>query len=177
MKKLAFISLVIFLLGFKGTRSWAIEPNYKINFSVVYWAGICNGSIAGLVGNIVFDENDLTKSVFNFGVDLTTLKTGSDLRDGHLKKEEYFNTPKYPSIIFKSITITKTTNGYTAEGNLTIKATTKKIKLPFTFKENAGTAEFLSTFKINRLDYFVGESTWKLKDSVTVNVIMPTKKL
>jgi polyisoprenoid-binding protein YceI len=177
MKKLIFLSLFFILLAFKGSQSWAIEPNYKINFTIGYWAGTCNGSISGLIGNIIFDENDISKSVFNFGVDLTTLKTGNTMRDDHLKKEENFNTPKYPFILFKSSSISKTLIGYVVEGNLTIKATTKKVQLPFTVKANAGTTVFSSNFKINRLDYFVGESSWKLKDSVTVNVTIPVKKL
>jgi polyisoprenoid-binding protein YceI len=177
MKKLAFVFLLFILFAFKGSQSWSIEPNYKINFTIGYFAGTCNGSIEGLIGNIVFDENDLKKSIFNFGVDLNTLKTGISKRDDHLKTADYFNIAKYPTIIFKSTTITKTTAGYVAEGNLTIKAVTKKVQLPFTFKDNAGTAVFSSKFKINRLDYFVGESTWKLKDSVSVSVTLPVKKL
>ncbi len=177
MKKIGFIFLLFILIAFKGSQTWLIEPNYKINFTIGYFAGTCNGSIAGLIGNVMFDENDLKKSVFNFGVDLNTLKTGIEKRDDHLKTSDYFNITKYPTIIFKSTAITKTTTGYIAEGILTIKTVTKKVQLPFTFKDNAGAAVFSSKFKINRQDFFIGESTWKLKDSVSVSVALPVKKI
>jgi polyisoprenoid-binding protein YceI len=175
LKTLALIALIFVFNSFKQKKPLVIAPGYKINFSIGYWAGICNGSVEGLIGNVMFDENDLKKSVFNFGVDLNTLKTGIEKRDNHLKTADYFNVAKYPTIIFKSNAITKTTTGYIAEGNLTIKAITKKVVFPFTYKETKDAGVFSGGFKINRLDYFVGENTWKIKDTVAVTFTIPVK--
>lgn len=176
LKTLALIALIFVFNSFKQKTPLAIEPGYKINFSIGYWAGVCNASIAGLIGNVMFDENDLKKSVFNFGVDLNTLKTGIEKRDDHLKTADYFNVVKNPTIIFKSSSILKTSQGYIAEGNLTIKAITKKIVFPFIYKETKDAGVFSGSFKINRLDYYVGENTWKIKDTVAVTFTIPVKK-
>lgn len=177
MKNL-FIALLIIIsaIAFKLNQGWSIEPGYKVAFSIGFWAGTCDGTISGLKGNINFDENDLAKSVVNLGMDLNTIKTGNNTRDGHLQKEEYFDVAKYPFIIFKSTGFSKTSTGYLAEGNLSIKATTKKVQIPFTFKETATGGIFTANFKINRVDYKVSESSWKLKDTVRISVSLPVKK-
>jgi polyisoprenoid-binding protein YceI len=177
IKQFAFYIGLLGVLAFKLIQGWNIEPTYKVSFSIGYWAGTCDGSIEGLKGNINFDANDPGKSVVNLGMDLNTLKTGNGTRDSHLKKEEYFDVAKYPFIIFKSTGFSKTAGGYLVEGNLSIKATTKKIQIPFTFTETGTDGIFKARFKINRVDYKVSESSWKLKDTVTINVSIPVKKL
>ena len=49
----------------------------------------------------------LPASSFNVSVDVNTINTGVDSRDSHLKKEEYFNAEKYPTINFASTSIEK----------------------------------------------------------------------
>ena len=169
--------LALIVLSFTINQNWSIEPGSKVTFSIGYWAGTCNGTIGGIKGNINFDAEDLSKSFFNIGFDVNTINSNNNLRDNHIKKEDYFDAAKFPIILFKSTAITKSTSGYIVEGNLTIKSTTKKIQIPFTFKENATGAVFTGNFKINRIDYTVGESSWKLKDEVIITVLVPVKKI
>ncbi len=178
MKKIWFaFFILISVFAFKLNHGYSIEPSYKINFTIGYWAGTCNGTIGGVKGNINFDETDLNKSYFNIGFDVNTINTNSEGRDSHLKKEDYFDVAKFPIIIFKSTAITKTTEGYSVEGNLTIKSVSKKIQIPFTFKDTGSGALFTGTLKINRVDYTIGTSSWKLKDEVSINISLPVKKI
>ncbi len=79
--------------------------------------------------------------------------------------------PNIPNIHFKSSKVEKKGDQYQAIGTLTIRDVSKTVTLPFDAKKNAdGSYAISSTFDINRLDYKVGESNWKLKDVVTVTM-------
>ncbi len=178
MKKIVIVSIILIsVLAFKINQGYSVEPSYKVTFAIGSWLGTCNGTIGGVKGNIHFDDNDLTKSFFNIGFDVNTLNTSNSSRDGHLKKEDYFDVAKFPTIIFKSSAITKTASGYSLEGNLTIKAITKKINFPFTFKDIGASGIFTGTLNINRVDYAVGTSDWKVKDEVNISISLPVKKI
>jgi polyisoprenoid-binding protein YceI len=71
----------------------------------------------------------------------------------------------------RSVRIEKTGNtAYTGYFNLTIKATTRPVQVPFTFTENGNSGVFKADFKINRLDYGVGEANWLMDDEVAISI-------
>lgn len=125
------------------------EVSFKISnlgFSQV------EGTFSGMNGTLQFDVTDLSNASFNVCIDPSSVDTGIESRDGHLLKEDYFNTEKHPTICFVSSSISKTNKGYKAKGQLTMKDVTKEITLPFTFNNN----EFTGNITINRLDFNIG---------------------
>ena len=105
-------------------------------------------------------------------LDMTSLNTQSDFRDGHLKdKPEFFDVAKHKKASFEAIEITRNEAGakyaYIAKGKLTLKGVTKDIELQFNYagsKEQDGQngkviiAGFEGETVINRVDYGVGEA-------------------
>ena len=89
----------------------------------------------------------------------------------HLRKEEYFNTAKYPTINFVSTAITASN----VTGNLTIKGVTKQISFPFTVKPSAGGYLFEGSFEINRRDFGIGGGSVSLSNNATVNLKVQAK--
>jgi polyisoprenoid-binding protein YceI len=82
-----------------------------------------------------------------------------------LRSDDYFDVAKYPKIKMKSSKIEKQKDGsFIGTFNLTVKSTTKAIKLPFTFQNNT----FVGKFTINRQDYGVGKGSWVLSDNATI---------
>jgi polyisoprenoid-binding protein YceI len=70
----------------------------------------------------------------------------------------------------------KTTTGYTGYFNLTIKATTKNVAIPFTFVQTANKGVFKGSFKVNRQDYGVGGDSMMLDNIATISILLNTKK-
>jgi polyisoprenoid-binding protein YceI len=140
------------------------------DFSVKFVLGTCNGTFDAPKGGAIFDPNNLNASAFNLTISANSFKTNSDKRDKDMKSDKYFNVAKYPDIHFKSSKIEKKDNKYQAIGTLTIKDVSKTVTLPFEAKKNAEGYAVSSTFDINRLDYQIGKSDWKLKDVVTVTI-------
>ena len=85
-----------------------IDKESKIEFSIKNFGINTKGSFSGLKGDILFDDKNPSSSSFNVSVDASTIDTDNNMRDSHLKKEEYFNVEKYPAITFTSSKITKT---------------------------------------------------------------------
>jgi polyisoprenoid-binding protein YceI len=140
-------------------------------------AGITvDGSFKGLEASIQFDENDLANSRIYASVKSTTLNTGMDKRDEHLRKAEYFDVANHPKIEMRSTSITKRDNGYTSQFDVSIKGKTKAISMPFTFVNNGTTGKFSGSLKLDRLDFGVGESGFILSDDVKIDITLSVKQ-
>ncbi len=138
-----------------------VEQNSIVQFRVSHqmiFKSTVTGSLKGLKGTIIFDPKNLPGSLFDVSVLTNTISTGTGMRDNDLKKEKYFNTPKFPLITIKSQTITRgdNDNKYTLSASLTIKGTTKSITFPFTATPQNGGYVFKGRFKINRLEFDIG---------------------
>jgi polyisoprenoid-binding protein YceI len=134
---------------FIKSQSWKISGDYSINFS----GDNASGIFRGFKGSVNFDEADLASSRFDVAVDVDSINTGNGMKNTHAKSEKWFDAEKYPDITFVSTSITKTTGGYEAKGNLQIHGVTKDFTIPFSFNKTASGGAFVSTFVVNRLDF------------------------
>jgi len=141
-------------------------------------AGInVSGSFLGLQSELNFYPEHLASSSISATVDVNTINTGIDLRNKHLKKEEYFDVINYPNITMSSVSFEKLAEGYfKGKFKLTIKKTSKEIVIPFYYTENGNTAQLKGTFTINRRDFEVGGSSWTMSDSVTISILVKASK-
>lgn len=115
------------------------------------------GTMKGMKGTIRFDSTNLDNSSFMVCIEPSTLESGIKKRDKHLKSSDFFDVEQYDKICFTSENFKKTKEGYAVEGLLGIRDLSKKVIIPFTFKNKV----FKGTFEINRLDYGVGKETSK----------------
>jgi polyisoprenoid-binding protein YceI len=104
--------------------------------------------------------NDFTNAKVNFTVDVNSINTDDEKRDGHLKSDDFFNAEKFPKMTFVATSIKKVKgNMYTMEGNLTIRDVTKKVKFSVinggTVKDPWGNIKtgFKASGKINRKEF------------------------
>jgi polyisoprenoid-binding protein YceI len=71
------------------------------------------------------------------GVDVSTIDTGEENRDGHLKGAEFFDAAQHPQITFHGTTTEASADGrVTLRGEITIKGVTKPIELTGELAEN-----------------------------------------
>ena len=157
-------------MSFTSSDLKPVDANEAVTFAIKNFGINTNGEFKGLKGIIKWDASNPSASVFNVTVDANTINTDIDMRDSHLKKEEYFDASKYPTINFVSTSITGDQNGYTLSGHLTIKGITKDISFPFTVThQNDGTV-FTGTFSINRKDFNVGGGSAVMGSNVDVSL-------
>ncbi len=155
---------------------WKSE-SFAITFSIKN-AGInVSGKLSGFQSEFNFYPEQLASSNILASIDVNTINTGIDLRDKHLKKEEYFDAAKYPKIEMSSVAFEKLAEGYfKGKFKLTIKKTSKEVVIPFYYTENKNTAQVKGTFAINRRDFEVGGSSWTMSDNVSISILVNASK-
>jgi len=167
---LCFIFLFTGSLTVKAQQYKPVDDKSEVKFTIKNFGINTNGSLAGLKGTIKLDPQNPGASSFEVSVDVVTINTGVDARDSHLKKEEYFNAEKYPTINFVSTNISGNQNQYKVTGNLTIKGVTKTVSFPFTVEKQDNGLIMKGEFSIERKDFGVGGSSAVLGNSVNVNL-------
>jgi len=171
MKKIIapLLILTISLVSFTFLTSTVTRS--AITFKIKNMGIGVDGSFGGLQVDAQFDPADLPKSNISASVDAGTINSDNSSRDDHLKGEDFFDVAHYPKITLKSVTFKhKSGNNYTGQFNLTIKGKTKLVDIPFTFSQKGNTLAFKASFKLNRLDFGVGDSSLVLADEATVNI-------
>ncbi|HMC98719.1 MAG TPA: YceI family protein [Ferruginibacter sp.] len=183
MKRFATVltATMVMLIGSAYTIQAII--NWKINsekamvkFSMNAHGQELIGNFKGAKGDIKFDENDLANSSINCTIDISTINTGIEARDGHLQKKGFFDAVTFPTGKFTSTKIEKTSTGYNATGNFTLKQTTKSITIPFTYDDNGNEGNFKGSFTIKRSDYGIGQPDEDIGDDVTISLDIPVVK-
>ena len=89
-----------------------------------------NGNFGKFETKITTSKTDFSDAVVELSADVNTINTGNEMRDGHLKSADFFETEKFPTLTFKS-TAFKLVKGktYKIEGDLTLHGITKKVTL------------------------------------------------
>lgn len=163
MKKL-FIMAVAAMLStslFAQTK-WNVDNVHSnVKFSVPHLViSEVEGSFKKFNGSLVAAKPDLTDAKIDFTVDVNSINTDNEMRDNHLKGDDFFNAAQYPNMSFKGTSFKKISgNKYALYGNLTIRNVTKPVKFDVTFggtaKDGYGNtkAGFKATTAINRFDY------------------------
>ena len=159
------VSAISFVSAQKTT--WTLDKAHsKLTFTVVHLSmSEVDGVFKDYSATITTSKEDFYDAVFELSADLTTVSTNNEMRDGHLQKEDMFNTAQYPTLTFKSTSIKKVgEKSFKLTGDLTIKGITKEVVLdlklmgtgtnPMSKKEMAG---FKVTGTINRTDFGVGD--------------------
>ena len=112
--------------------TYQIDPAHSGAQFVVRHMMITNvrGGFNNLKGTVVWDDGDVSQSSVEAVIDVTTINTRDEQRDGHLKSADFFDVANYPTITFKSKAIKKDGDGeLSITGDLTIHGASKEVVL------------------------------------------------
>ena len=162
--------LCMFLV--QATPLWAQQWEVKtaaIKFEINNAGFPVSGSFSGLEADIHFDPKRPEKGSILASVDATTIDTGIDLRNKHLKKGDYFDVENYPRISMTSVSMKKIDKGaYQGVFKVQIKDLSKEVPLHFSLNEEGSNAKLAGDFQLNRLDFGLGEESIILANEVKV---------
>jgi polyisoprenoid-binding protein YceI len=92
------------------------------------------GSFTKVTGETVIAEN-LAESTVHVSIDVESVTTGVEQRDGHLRSGDFFELEKHPTMEFNSTGVTLGEgNEFTLNGTLTIKGVTLPVSLDGEFE-------------------------------------------
>lgn len=143
--------------------TWDIDPSHsEVGFVVRHLVVTkVRGRFADFSGSIVTAANPLESSI-DISIDLNSITTNQEQRDGHLRSADFFEVETYPTMTYKASGARQDGDKFVLDGELTLKGVTKVVPLTFELNgigENplAGTtvAGFSGSATINRKDFGV----------------------
>jgi polyisoprenoid-binding protein YceI len=153
---------------------WKINPKESYIIFIAKNLGVSvNGKMTGMKVTGHYNEANVLESKLTGTLDVSTLNTGIDLRDKHLRSPDYFNAEQYPTITFRTKSIVTEGSSLVAIGDLTIKDITKEERIKFTVQRKEASRIFTGDITIQRRDYEVGSnSTLVMADTIRVRVFV-----
>jgi polyisoprenoid-binding protein YceI len=112
--------------------SWQLDTSHsRIGFAVKHMmVSTVRGEFKNYTGSLQLDETDFTRSTITGEIEVASIDTRDEGRDGHLKSADFFDVENHPKMTFKSKRIeAKGDNEYTVYGDLTIRGVTREIAI------------------------------------------------
>ncbi|RFS22733.1 polyisoprenoid-binding protein [Chitinophaga silvatica] len=165
MKKSFFFTALLVLASIASFAQvkWNADPAHtSVIFGVKHLGlSFVQGHFNKFNGSIeTADSTNFQNAKINFTVDVTSISTGVEQRDNHLKSDDFFNAAEYPNMTLKSVSFKKLSNNkYLLLADLTIRNTTKRVAFDVTYNGvitdpwGLKRAGFTAKASINRFDY------------------------
>ena len=114
--------------------TWTIDPSHsEVGFTVRHlMVAKVRGTFETFSGTITIAEDPLDSSV-TAEVDLSSINTRDEGRDGHLRSADFFEVESHPVLTFTSTAVVPAGGDFKVTGDLTIKGTTKAVELDLEF--------------------------------------------
>jgi polyisoprenoid-binding protein YceI len=140
---------------------WNLDPEHStIEFRITHMVvSKTTGQFTDYAGYIDMDAEDGTVTAIEATIKAESVNTNHIKRDTHLRNAEFLDVKLYPTITYKMKNYKKTSEGFTAIGDLTLHGVTKEVLL--TGRYNGSTrdpwgntrAGFSAEGKLNRKDF------------------------
>jgi len=147
--------------GFQA-GTWTIDASHsEVSFTVRHMAVSKVRGRFGAVSGTITTTDDPTTSTVTADIDVTTITTFNEQRDGHIKSGDFFEVETHPSASFTSRGLSFDDGDYVLTGDLTLKGVTRPVSLTvevsgFGPDAYGGTrCGFSATGRINRRDFGV----------------------
>ena len=141
----------------QSVTKWTVDKLHSnVRFAVSHMVvAETEGTFRVFDGKAEHSKADWSDAKIEFAVDVNSINTDNDMRDKHLKSDDFLNAEKYPKMTFRSTSFKPLgKNKYELKGDLTIRDVTKPVTFDVTLGGVAGDkAGFKATTTINRFDY------------------------
>ena len=145
-------------------NKWSVDPAHtNVRFDVKHLGiSFVDGEFTKLSGSVdAPTATTFNNSKIDFTIDANSINTRIEMRDNHLKSDDFFAVAKYPTITLKSVSFKPGKKGqFTMLADLTLRGVTKRVT--FNVIQNGGIitdpwgktrAGFTATTTINRHDF------------------------
>lgn len=142
--------------------TYVIDPAHSaVQFSVRHMmVSNTRGEFSKFSGTIVYDRQNPAASKVEVTIDANSVNTREPKRDSDLRGAEFFDVAKYPNLIFKSKSVTKSGDALLVKGDLTIRNVTREVVLTVEgptpeVKDQRGRLKIgaAATAKVNRKEF------------------------
>jgi polyisoprenoid-binding protein YceI len=135
-RRVAAIVLTLGLCGF-GTlaaqsREFRIDAAHSsVEFEIPFMYGRVRGRFDDVRGSVLLPDSGT--ALLNAGamavIQAASINTGSAHRDEHLRSPDFFDAERYPAIVFRGDSVSKTKSGYSVAGTLAMHGHTRAVRM------------------------------------------------
>ncbi|GAB3496851.1 YceI family protein [Spirosoma knui] len=114
------------------STTWVIDPTHsEVQFKVKHlMVSTVTGLFTQYEGQLEMAGDDFEDAKITFSADISSITTGNEQRDGHLKSADFFDAEQFPKLTFVSTQMKKTGDDtYELVGDLTMRGVTKPVTL------------------------------------------------
>ncbi|MGC6400899.1 YceI family protein [Sphingomonas sp. FW199] len=153
-------------------RRWQVQPGGTIGFATEYSGEAIKGRFSRWTADIRFSPDDLAGSSISVTIDLASVSTGDDQRDGTLTGDDFFAVAARPTATWRATRIRRSGDGYVADGTLTLNGVSRPVPLRFSLMIDGDRAKTSGSASVLRLAHGVGQGQWSdpatIPDAVAV---------
>lgn len=141
---------------------WTLDKAHSsINFSVRHMIiSEVTGNFRDFDVSFTSSKDDFSDATVVASINVISVNTDNERRDGHMKTDDFFNAEKFPQIKFASTSFEKVgENKYNVTGDLTIRDITKRVTFDAVYNGTikapwgATISSWKATLSVNRFDY------------------------
>jgi len=133
LKKAVLVLSALLILGLPATAAqYEIDTAHSsVQFQIKHMAiSKVKGSFTDFTGIIEFDPANPGALAVESVIQMTSVDTGNEKRDEHLRNEDFFNVPEYPTMTFKSTSVKMDgSDEGVVVGDLTMHGVTQSVEL------------------------------------------------
>jgi polyisoprenoid-binding protein YceI len=131
VKRLLLIPLLLVCARLAAAQTYKIDPEHStIAFSVRHLLGTARGEFRQFGGTITIDRERPERSSASATIQVASIDTKIRRRDEHLLSAEFFDAKQFPTITFRSRSVSRTApDRGDITGELTMKGVTRPITL------------------------------------------------
>jgi polyisoprenoid-binding protein YceI len=140
--------------------TWKIDPTHsEVSFTVRHMmVSKVRGKFTTWDARIV-TAGEPSQSSVTAEIDLSSINTGNDQRDGHLRSSDFFEVETHPTMTYRSTGVASQGDSWQVDGELSLHGVTRSV--PLTLEVNGFTADpyggmragFSATSEISRSDF------------------------
>jgi polyisoprenoid-binding protein YceI len=160
-RNLLFSVLIFYSVSVCNAETYTIDEGHsRIGFSIRHFViNRVHGSFTKFSGTVNYDPANASNCSVRGVIDSASINTSNEKRDADLRGPNFFDTVKYPEILFQSMQIEGKQGSLKVTGKLTIHGVTREINFPVTVtgpvkdlwgKQRIGIS---GRFVINRRDF------------------------
>jgi len=111
------------------TTTWKIDPAHTSATIAARHLMLTTvrASLSGTTGELEFDPDRPESGRIRLAIPASTVNTGDEKRDGHLRSADFLDVERFPEITFESTKIRKADDRLVVTGDLTIRGVTKPV--------------------------------------------------
>lgn len=110
---------------------YQIDPSHSTaSFSIKHMMiAKVHGAFNKISGQLEYDAANPTKSSIEVLIEAASINTREEARDTHLRSADFFDVEKYPTLLFKSISLERVDDQLKLVGALSIHGVTQQVTL------------------------------------------------